>query len=392
MATLGAARVAVGGLSFVALLFVGLNVSFDPFHARFKHYKQKHFARPLPLTAAAEPSASLTVGSSVRTGAAKATLEPPQPALAHTAASPTAVTPATLETSVVALADVCENNLTYLEHTEFWGALVMSADQNAVGSALECCRTCRDYEPSVEIQGGKPCTTFVYHPTTKACWLKNTEKREHLDRPGRGPSIPWTSGILPGPHKPCDDCVLPSHYSGCVSKTLCNTSRECGSPAIDGYALVDPKCLERSREAQRYLGLLRESVALEAHAEEGADYDGLGVRWGIGHKKANWSACEEACRAHRPTGSGPFGKLPCNVWTWCGREKCWEPDAHSHSFGDCWCARKWAERSKLHRAVHRACARARAELDRAQRMRQALRSCHAPGRPVFALRALCPAM
>lgn len=24
------------------------------------------------------------------------------------------------------------------------------------------------------------------------------------------------------------------------------------------------------------------------------------------------------------------------MWTWCSRPKCFEPDAHSHSFGDCW--------------------------------------------------------
>ena len=35
-------------------------------------------------------------------------------------------------------------------------------------------------------------------------------------------------------------------------------------------------------------------------------------------------------------GGGPFGGLPCNVWTWCSQPVCFEPDAHKHSFGDCW--------------------------------------------------------
>jgi len=61
------------------------------------------------------------------------------------------------------------------------------------------------------------------------------------------------------------------------------------------------------------------------------------VRWGIGHTKQTWGACEAACRAHRPTRSGgPFSKLACNTWSWCGAARCFEPDAHSHSFGDCW--------------------------------------------------------
>ena len=34
--------------------------------------------------------------------------------------------------------------------------------------------------------------------------------------------------------------------------------------------------------------------------------------------------------------SGPFSRLPCNTWTWCGEASCFEPDAHKHSFGNCW--------------------------------------------------------
>ena len=72
--------------------------------------------------------------------------------------------------------------------------------------------------------------------------------------------------------------------------------------------------------------------------ERAADYDGLGVRWGIGHTKQTWQDCERACRDFRPgAGRGaPFTDLPCNVWTWCSQPVCFEPDAHSHHFGDCW--------------------------------------------------------
>lgn len=34
--------------------------------------------------------------------------------------------------------------------------------------------------------------------------------------------------------------------------------------------------------------------------------------------------------------TAPFSRLPCNTWTWCGEEECWEPDAHHHTRGDCW--------------------------------------------------------
>ena len=32
------------------------------------------------------------------------------------------------------------------------------------------------------------------------------------------------------------------------------------------------------------------------------------------------------------------GKLPCNAFVWCpaGRARCFEPDAHTHTGGDCW--------------------------------------------------------
>lgn len=31
-----------------------------------------------------------------------------------------------------------------------------------------------------------------------------------------------------------------------------------------------------------------------------------------------------------------FARLPCNAFAWCSTAVCFEPDAHSHSKGDCW--------------------------------------------------------
>jgi hypothetical protein len=34
--------------------------------------------------------------------------------------------------------------------------------------------------------------------------------------------------------------------------------------------------------------------------------------------------------------AGPFDRLPCNAFAWCGADICFEPDAHHHTLHDCW--------------------------------------------------------
>lgn len=114
------------------------------------------------------------------------------------------------------------------------------------------------------------------------------------------------------------------------------SQRVCGSPAVDGYAHVTPRCLVESPAAQWWNKTNPKPEDLDIHLERHADYDGLAVRWGIGHKKASLEECGEACRQHVPKGDGPYGWLPCNAFAWCGEETCWEPDAHEHHKGDCW--------------------------------------------------------
>ena len=70
---------------------------------------------------------------------------------------------------------------------------------------------------------------------------------------------------------------------------------------------VSPPCFAKSPTALRYLDLVQRNVRLDAHHEPHADYDGLGVRWGIGHKKARWEDCEQACRDSAERGAaGPL--------------------------------------------------------------------------------------
>ena len=230
-------------------------------------------------------------------------------------------------------------------HAELWGALVLAGPENMHNTAQECCASCRQYEPTLDVLNGGQCNAWVWSPETKHCWLKHQKPNElqHAvkmlaERRARpNPKIVWTSGVWLE-IKTCSDCVTPASYNGCIGKDRCNTSRSCGSPAIDGYSHVSPPCFAKSPTALRYLDLVQKNVRLDEHHEPHADYDGLGVRWGIGHKKARWEDCEQACRDFRPSsrGGGPFGGLPCNVWTWCSEPVCFEPDAHKHSFGDCW--------------------------------------------------------
>ncbi|KAL1524179.1 hypothetical protein AB1Y20_019088 [Prymnesium parvum] len=266
------------------------------------------------------------------------------PTIVPPAASPRAAVPETAAATPPPYPETVGaslSNYSGTPHVELWGALVLPGDANLQPDAPRCHQSCVEYEPTRDVLNGSQCNVWVWHPLTQQCWLKHERPAElraaasALARPGRA-SVAWTSGVWTG-HKPCADCVVPARYYGCITKDICNTSRACGSPAIDGYAHVDPKCVQRSPTAQLYNELLANGSELIGTHELNADYDGLGVHWGIGHTKQRWEDCEQACRQHRPgTGGGPFAALPCNVWTWCSRPTCFEPDAHSHHFGDCW--------------------------------------------------------
>ncbi|GLI68829.1 hypothetical protein VaNZ11_013371 [Volvox africanus] len=130
-----------------------------------------------------------------------------------------------------------------------------------------------------------------------------------------------------------------------AEEKLANTTnalvtRICGSPAVDGYAHVVPKCLEDSPTAKwwaEYYASGGKQADLVVHIEKQADYDGLAVYWGINNKKASVEECAEHCKKHMPnTVDGPFKALPCNAFAFCPDDVCFEPDAHHHTKGDCW--------------------------------------------------------
>ena len=258
---------------------------------------------------------------------------PPPPAALSSAPSPPCRPPSS------------DSSCNATAHVELWGGLVFPGTDNLQPTAEACCRSCREYTPNFDTMGGAQCNTFVYNPRTQACWLKHqpadalarAAKELAAHDPARANKrVEWSSGVWLE-RKPCADCTPPARFRGCISKEVCNTTRACGSPAVGAYAKVDPKCMAASPTSVRYRQLLAAGTPLVGFSEQAADYDGLGVRWGIGHKKQTWQECEQACRDFSARGGGgPFVGLPCNVWTWCSRKVCWEPDAHSHSFGDCW--------------------------------------------------------
>ncbi|GJP53490.1 hypothetical protein CLOM_g12653 [Closterium sp. NIES-68] len=118
--------------------------------------------------------------------------------------------------------------------------------------------------------------------------------------------------------------------------------RVCGSPAVDGYAHVDATCLEGSPTNRLWWSMHpqggKSGEGLECHVEREVSLDGLAVRWGIGHKTTTPEQCCQACRDHEPGPhlGGPFARLPCNVWVFCAAPACFEPDVHTHTYGDCW--------------------------------------------------------
>lgn len=117
-------------------------------------------------------------------------------------------------------------------------------------------------------------------------------------------------------------------------------TRVCGSPAVDAYAHVNVSCILQSPTARWYRQYTAAGGSyhdLVVHIEPQADYDGVAVKWGINHKRETAQECAKACWKHRPGQvDGAFRDLPCNAFTFCGAETCFEPDKHKHTRGDCW--------------------------------------------------------
>ena len=117
----------------------------------------------------------------------------------------------------------------------------------------------------------------------------------------------------------------------------------CGSPAIDGYAHVNLTCLRESPTFQQWAEETHEGKVKEGRrvwVEKGVSYDGIGVKWGPHNKKVLAYECALDCLNFVPDLNA--NQFPCNLFVYCPDDECFEPDAHTHTKGDCWL--KFAER------------------------------------------------
>lgn len=238
-------------------------------------------------------------------------------------------------------------------HTELAGEVVQWGDGHVTSSWEACCAACEARNDSA-----RPCNVWVFcppgagceGPKAGTCWLKHQRLMAGMGVAAMksGGDVPWTSGWL-SRYAPVPDAkslglelrwLDPASAVGSPARP-----RECGSPATDGYAHVNASCLEASVTARQFNASEAARLAQVVWAERNASYDGLAVAWGIGNKHASAEACAEACRRHVPDlpgqpvrHGGQFGKLPCNAWVFCpvGNALCFEPDAHTHTGGDCW--------------------------------------------------------
>ena len=92
----------------------------------------------------------------------------PPPSASPPPPSPAAAGPVASSASSSVAAD-CSGR----EHLELWGSLVQAGGDNDQPTAADCCRSCREYEPSLDVGGGAQCNAWVWHPISKECWLKH---------------------------------------------------------------------------------------------------------------------------------------------------------------------------------------------------------------------------
>jgi len=69
------------------------------------------------------------------------------------------------------------------------------------------------------------------------------------------------------------------------------------------------------------------------HTFQNTDFDGYAVVWGSANFKTTPEECCQSCKEYVPQ---PPSYFPCNIWVWCGHEKCFAPAAGVFEYGQCW--------------------------------------------------------
>jgi hypothetical protein len=239
-------------------------------------------------------------------------------------------------------------------NVELAGRVVLWGANHLTDNAGACCDACAAHAE---------CNVWVYCAATasagatagcpaRECWLKRQDLFHGVPVGimKSGPETPWTSGHLARFQTNAPDAAAlgvqlqPLEPNGAVAVPAARP-RECGSPAADAYVSIKPACLEESATAKQFDHSEAARLGQVVWLEEHASYDGLAVAWGVGNKKASAAACADSCRRHvadqpgKPVRHGGlFGRLPCNAFVYCpvAEARCFEPDAHMHTGGDCW--------------------------------------------------------
>eukprot|EP01060_Flectonema_neradi_P002837 TRINITY_DN11785_c0_g1_i1.p1 TRINITY_DN11785_c0_g1~~TRINITY_DN11785_c0_g1_i1.p1 ORF type:complete len:475 (+),score=66.64 TRINITY_DN11785_c0_g1_i1:101-1525(+) len=238
------------------------------------------------------------------------------------------------------------------KNVELEGSVVLWGSNNILPSAESCCRQCREFEGTND---GLQCNAWVYCDdkkkceklgTYQQCWLKYQQDPENTPVRGSGPDNPWTSGKvsrqsgfnkLQQTSTTCQEVrflpetTMPASY----------IQRTCGSPATNAYENISNDCLVNSGTFKAYTEYLksRSASTMKCYKENHVSYDGVTVLWGIGNKKNTAEECALSCINYKPRPDvGVGSNLPCNEWVFCPKDSpvCFEPDAHTHTAGDCW--------------------------------------------------------
>ncbi|KAG1671875.1 hypothetical protein FOA52_003442 [Chlamydomonas sp. UWO 241] len=117
------------------------------------------------------------------------------------------------------------------------------------------------------------------------------------------------------------------------------STRACEKEQDDGDGV---KCLEGSptnRWFEEYYRLGHRHWDLDAYINKAGDFEGTPLQKGLGRKTDSVEACAAEC-LQLPSHliPGPLQMLPCNAFSYCAEERCYEAGEgeRKHVKGDCW--------------------------------------------------------
>uniref|UniRef100_A0A7R9V3A2 Apple domain-containing protein n=1 Tax=Chlamydomonas euryale TaxID=1486919 RepID=A0A7R9V3A2_9CHLO len=120
------------------------------------------------------------------------------------------------------------------------------------------------------------------------------------------------------------------------------TSRVCEKDTVSDVEedVVDVKCLEGSPTAlwmEEYYRLGHRHQDLNVFINKFGDFEGVELQKGLAIKVGRAEDCAAAClMTPSHTASGALSSLPCNAFSFCSAEVCFEAGKGKQTRGDCW--------------------------------------------------------